>query len=330
MKNYLILILSFAILSCEKNQNDSLNYNGSPTKGAWSVSLDDLVLTENAHDKIPSIDHPEFTSWEQISLSGDEIVFVYKYQDISKVYPISTLTAHEIVNDQISDKFYCLTYCPLTGTPIAWNRKINGETIEFGVSGHLYKDNLIAYDRKTESYWSQILLKSIKGKLRDSKLERLPLIAMQANLARTVFKDALILANDPTCDSICYTKNFKNSYTLNDIAIIPNNYNPKTKIKVFHQSDFAGNNIISHQMANNFIIIGGNNPFFRAAFHTDYSYGFEFVLQNGEIHFKDKNNLIYKLSGELVEGSDYGQSLELANSLIARPFVWEDFFSDNQ
>jgi hypothetical protein len=56
-----------------------------------------------------------------------------------------------------------MTYCPLTGTGIVWDRNMNGNVVEFGVSGLLFRNNLIAYDRKTDSYWSQMQLRAVNG-----------------------------------------------------------------------------------------------------------------------------------------------------------------------
>ena len=62
-----------------------------------------------------------------------------------KIYPHPILDWHEIINDGIGDKKYALTYCPLTGTSLAWDRTINGQETTFGVSGLLYNTNLMPY-----------------------------------------------------------------------------------------------------------------------------------------------------------------------------------------
>lgn len=48
---------------------------------------------------------------------------------------------------------------------MAFERKIDGEEVEFGVSGKLYNSNLVLYDRKTDSYWTQIDGQAIVGEL---------------------------------------------------------------------------------------------------------------------------------------------------------------------
>mgnify|MGYP001942795303 FL=1 len=72
-----------------------------------------------------------------------------------KFYPYSVLYWHEIVNDILWDKSVSVTFCPLCGTAIVYNRKIDWEVRSFGISGKLYESNLLMYDNINESLWSQ-------------------------------------------------------------------------------------------------------------------------------------------------------------------------------
>ncbi len=55
-----------------------------------------------------------------------------------------------------------------------YSRKIDNQTYRFGVSGLLYKSNVLMYDRQTESLWSQVLQHAVTGPKTDTKLARLP------------------------------------------------------------------------------------------------------------------------------------------------------------
>ncbi|MBI3931662.1 MAG: DUF3179 domain-containing protein [Chloroflexi bacterium] len=48
---------------------------------------------------------------------------------------------------------------------------INGEAVEFGVSGKLYNSNLVMYDRKTDSYWTQLDGLAIIGEMAGTRLK---------------------------------------------------------------------------------------------------------------------------------------------------------------
>jgi hypothetical protein len=55
-----------------------------------------------------------------------------------------------------------------------YSRNINNQTFRFGVSGLLYKSNILMYDHQSESLWSQVLQRAVTGPLTDTKLQRLP------------------------------------------------------------------------------------------------------------------------------------------------------------
>jgi hypothetical protein len=60
-------------------------------------------------------------------------------------------------------------------TGIGHSREINGTVHEFGVSGKLIMKALVMFDRETESLWSQFLSQSVRGELKGTKLESIPL-----------------------------------------------------------------------------------------------------------------------------------------------------------
>jgi len=110
-------------------------------------------------DGIPSIDDPGLVGPDGTDLSDESPVFGVAFDDDVRAYPQSVLVWHEIVNDIVGDVPVSITYCPLTGTAMGFFR---GET-EFGVSGRLVNNNLVMYDRTTDSFWQQVAATSIDG-----------------------------------------------------------------------------------------------------------------------------------------------------------------------
>ena len=122
--------------------------------------LRDAVLNGGvSQDGIPSIDDPSFELPDAAGLDDGDPVFGVVRNGEAKVYPQRILVHHEIVNDRLGDEPVAITYCPLTGTVQGFRR---GDT-EFGVSGNLLNNNLVMYDRATESWWPQILATAIAG-----------------------------------------------------------------------------------------------------------------------------------------------------------------------
>lgn len=112
-------------------------------------------------DGIPSIDDPSFVSAADADgyLNPGDVVFGVASDRARKAYPQRILVWHEICNDSIEGTPVSITYCPLTGTVLGFER---GRTT-FGVSGRLVNSNLIVYDRATESWWPQVLATAIPG-----------------------------------------------------------------------------------------------------------------------------------------------------------------------
>jgi hypothetical protein len=125
-------------------------------------------------DGIPSIDDPQFDGPE----GGDDMmdpgdpVFGVVIDGEARAYPQHVLVWHEIVNDSFGDRNVSVTYCPLTGTVIGFER---GD-VELGVSGRLVNNNLIMYDRETDSWWPQILGTAVDGDLIGMSLEEFRVI----------------------------------------------------------------------------------------------------------------------------------------------------------
>jgi hypothetical protein len=53
---------------------------------------------------------------------------------------------------------------------VVYSREVDGQEYTFGVSGRLYKSNVLLYDHQTESLWSQIMQKAIAGPLAGKRL----------------------------------------------------------------------------------------------------------------------------------------------------------------
>ena len=126
---------------------------------ARSVELFTLL----PRDAIRSIDAPRFIAAAEAELPLSTAVIGVQIGTDTRAYPIPTLSNHEIVNDVVGGRAIAVTYCPLCLTGLIFDRTVNGEVLEFGVSGKLLMNVLVMYDRNTDSLWSQILGEGIRG-----------------------------------------------------------------------------------------------------------------------------------------------------------------------
>jgi hypothetical protein len=127
-------------------------------------------------DCIPSIDRPKFLAANKVDyLEPDDIILSVTHGGVTRGYPTRILDRHEIVNDRFAEIPVAVTYCPLCGSGLAFIRSFDGVEVELGVSGLLHNNDLIMYDRRTESLWQQITGKAIAGPKRGSVLKSIPL-----------------------------------------------------------------------------------------------------------------------------------------------------------
>jgi hypothetical protein len=176
----------------EETQNE-IKYTKDGVK--YLVNPDKIRSGGPPKDGIPSIDDPKFVSVKEANqwIEDDELVIAIDYKDVKRIYPFQIMVWHEIVNDQIAGDPILITYCPLCGSGIAYERKIAGVEVEFGTSGKLYNSNLVMYDRKTDSYWTQIGGQAIIGPLTGEKLKPVSIDIIEW---QNVDPDAEVLSKD--------------------------------------------------------------------------------------------------------------------------------------
>jgi hypothetical protein len=143
-------------------------------------------------DGIPSIDEPKFVSPAKGDefLDQDDVVFGVAGEDDVKAYPQPILVWHEIVNDVIDGEPVSVTYCPLTGTAMGFER---GKT-ELGVSGNLLHNNLVMYDRNTDSRWPQILATAIRGGFEGRSLREFRVVWTTWEQWKALHPDTVVLS----------------------------------------------------------------------------------------------------------------------------------------
>jgi hypothetical protein len=179
MKKTLIFIgmmSLIALVGCAQ-QNTLEEQDGSSIKVdsrgvKYIVDPNKILSGGPPKDGIPSIDNPKFVPLSEADrwIEDNELVLAIIYKDVKRVYPLQILVWHEIVNDTIAGDPILITYCPLCGSGIAYQRSLDGEAVEFGTTGKLYNSNLVMYDRKTDTWWTQIDGKAIVGELTGREL----------------------------------------------------------------------------------------------------------------------------------------------------------------
>ncbi len=193
----------------------------------WLVPKEDIFAASGL-DNIPSIDDPQFVDLEEenensnhFTYSNEDLVIILNLESEKRIYPIPLLDYHEIVNDQYEDQYFSLMYCPLTGTTNLWDRRIDNVVTQFGVSGLIYLNNLLPYDRNTESIWIQITGQCINGEKIGKVASTIPTIRTSFKLARTMFHDAKILSRETGFDRNYSRYPYGDYRENNDLLLFP-------------------------------------------------------------------------------------------------------------
>ena len=161
------------------------------------IDLDHLASGGPPPDGIPSIDDPKFAPVSEIDwLEDDEPVLSLTFNDETRAYPLQVMTWHEIVNDTVDGVPVAVTYCPLCNSGVAFERLVGDRLLDFGTSGLLYVDNLVMYDRQTESLWPQLTGRASVGVLTGTQLQAIPMGVVGWKQFRESHPEALVLTRD--------------------------------------------------------------------------------------------------------------------------------------
>lgn len=144
-----------------------------------SIPVDEIFHGGPPKDGIPSLVNPGFVAAEAADfMRPDDQVIGVDLGGEARAYPIRILQWHEIVNDQVGDDEFAVVYCPLCDSSSVFDRRVDGEVLEFGVSGLLYRSNVLMYDRQEtwaeESLWSQMMGEAVAGPKVGTRLANLP------------------------------------------------------------------------------------------------------------------------------------------------------------
>jgi hypothetical protein len=168
-----------------------------PTTRPRRLSVGELQLAADIND-IPAIfaEDALFVDAETGSQEwvDDELVIGVVINDDARAYPIRLLSNHEIVNDIVGGDPVMITWCPLCFTAIVFDRVVAGQELTFGVSGYLSDNNLVMYDHRTNTLWSQVAGEAIRGAHRGEQLAVRPSLMTSWGEWRAAYPETQVLS----------------------------------------------------------------------------------------------------------------------------------------
>jgi len=159
------------------------------------VPAEEILSGGPAKDGIPAIVHPKLVRASEATFldDADRVVGVVAGGE-ARAYPLRVLNWHEVVNDTLGPRPIAVTYCPLTGSAVVFEREAGGRALTFGVSGRLYQSNVLIYDHQSESLWSQLGGAAIAGPSADTPLRPIGSVETTWKAWRAAHPDSLVLS----------------------------------------------------------------------------------------------------------------------------------------
>ena len=162
-----------------------------------TIPLDRIFSGGPPKDGIPAILHPKFVEVTRMrGMRDDDLVIGFSHNGDTRAYSLRILVWHEIVNDTVGGWPIAVTYCPLCGTSMIFDRRAGRQTLSFGVSGLLYQSDVLMYDHQTESLWSQLEMQAVAGKLAGRPLNWLPSQHMTWRAWKERYPNSAVLSTD--------------------------------------------------------------------------------------------------------------------------------------
>lgn len=313
----------------------------------WQIPPSGVVDGGPGKDGIPSIDEPVFQAAASTTdVAADQYVVAVAVDGAIKAYPHNILDWHEVVNDAQGGLSFVLSYCPLTGTALAWESGTNNTNKEYGVSGLLYNSNLILYDRATDSRWSQMLSRSVWGARAGERAQRLQVIETKFSTLQSMYPAARVLTRNTGWQREYDAYPYDN-YRTDDNLLFPveredNRLHPKTRVigirsdennisKVYQLGSFGeSTQTINDQFDDRAIVVVGNSQQDIAAIYSrDLADGtilnFSPLQDQLPIIMTDNEGNIWDVFGMAVSGPRAGTRLESTSSYTAFWFAWAAF-----
>jgi len=315
-------------------------------------------------DAIPAITDPVFAAdWRDVgeraeafeptlsadlSLSADDVVIGVQRDGQARAYPLRILNWHEVVNDELGGPLL-VTYCPLCGSGVTAERRVAGEVTQFGVSGLLYRSDLVMYDDATGSLWSQIMATAIRGERTGDTLTLLPSSFTTWADWQSQYPDTEVLLPPPISNTVTgrtsrtYSINPYDGYDETDrIGVGINEFDddrlhPKATVvgiatdgeaRAYPLDAVSGAGVVEGTVGGTPVVVTSRNESLFAYERTVDGETLSFE-QADDAHLRAGGSRWEIVTGQAVDGPFEGQSLAQANDRSPMFwFAWADFHPD--
>ena len=192
----LVGLLLLGLAACDSS-GEIRDPDAAGSENTCVVPRDQFVDGGVGKDGIPALtDLPFVTPDEAAYLADTDRVIGFLIDGRALAVPHNVLWSHEIINLNFETIQLAVTYCPLTGSSMVFDRAAIGGS-EFGGSGLLFQNNLTMYDRTTsESIWPQMSRQVACGPRLGASLTMRPAIEMTWGGWKTLYPDTRVSSDE--------------------------------------------------------------------------------------------------------------------------------------
>lgn len=323
MKNIVYVFLAVLFFACTDVVREESS--GLLIKLADAYAVDTNHIIGSFEHEFPLITESVFLSVEnEQGIADTERVFLLKQDSIILIFTEHALGI-EAVNLKLPEYPTCITYCPITGSVIAFKSVLDSDTLLLRASGKRYRENVILKDENSGSLFSQMLFKGIHGEFKDRTLEIVPLVETTWEVAKNVHPKALVL------------QQFDTTHDLENCTVISFKSISSTSNRHSHIA-FTGVDLSIYNLSNSTlespISVNSNQSilFSRlSSYVVSYqipSNGISKIENQLPIIFEDRKGNKYNWFGEVTEGPDIGLKLKGIKQYSAFHWAIEAFKPD--
>ncbi len=186
------------LLGCSDQNATNLGEFIDGADGACSIPASEIFNGGPGKDGIPALTNPRLVGPEDSEASylrNEDRVMGFMAGDQVLAIPLNILWWHEIVNLDLPGLRVAVTHCPLTGSSMIFDRAAVAGA-ELGVSGLLFQNNLIMYDRTSaESLWPQMMRGARCGPASGTTLPMAPVMEMTWEGWRTLHPETRVVSS---------------------------------------------------------------------------------------------------------------------------------------
>jgi hypothetical protein len=315
-----------------------------------SIPQDQIVGGGPGKDGIPALTNPSFVHVGDPGLEyleDDDRVLGMLLEAGPIAIPLNILWWHEIVNIDAYGGEFAITHCPLTGSSLAFDRAVVGGA-EFGVTGLLYKNNLIMYDRNDEeSLWPQMARGARCGPSRDLSLPMVPVVEMTWGGWKELHPGTLVVSDDTGYSKSYHAYPYGGYEVLdNPSTFFPINLDRRRppKERVLGLPHEQGALVFAYGLLDEIgplaavtVEYAGRDVVVFWDRWKEAAMAYEVVLDHEVLAFRgsngrildDKSGSVWTVDGRAVDGPLSGQRLQpVADAFIAYWFAWPEFYPE--